>query len=162
MTGFSTIEEGIEEIRQGRILLVVDDEDRENEGDLVMAADRVTPEAVNFMAKHGRGLICVPLLGERLDELKISMMVSDNTAPMGTAFTVTVDAKRGVTTGTSAYDRAVTIRTLVDPLMRADDLTRQGHILPLRAMGGGVLRHDGHTAYEISLGMLAGCFSDTV
>jgi len=134
MTGFSTIEEGIEEIRQGRILLVVDDEDRENEGDLVMAADRVTPEAVNFMAKHGRGLICVPLLGGRLDDLKISMMVSDNTAPMGTAFTVTVDARRGVTTGTSAYDRAVTIRTLVDPLMRADDLTRPGHILPLRAM----------------------------
>ena len=115
MTAFSTIEEGIEEIRQGRMLLVVDDEDRENEGDLVMAADQVTPEAVNFMAKHGRGLICVPLIGERLDELKISMMVSDNTAPMGTAFTVTVDARRGVTTGTSAYDRAVTIRTLVDP-----------------------------------------------
>ena len=107
MTGFTTIEEGIEEIRQGRILLVVDDEDRENEGDLVMAADRVTPEAVNFMAKYGRGLICVPLLGERLDDLKISMMVSDNTAPMGIAFTVTVDARRGVTTGTSAYDREI-------------------------------------------------------
>jgi 3,4-dihydroxy 2-butanone 4-phosphate synthase/GTP cyclohydrolase II len=158
MTGFSTIEEGIEEIRQGRILLVVDDEDRENEGDLVMAADRVTPEAVNFMAKHGRGLICVPLLGERLDELKISMMVSDNTAPMGTAFTVTVDARRGVTTGTSAYDRAVTIRTLVDPLMRADDLTRPGHILPLRAMGGGVLRRAGHTEAAIDLARLAGCY----
>src|SRR5437867_3908023 len=158
MTGFSTIEEGIEEIRQGRILLVVDDEDRENEGDLVMAADRVTPEAVNFMAKHGRGLICVPLLGERLDDLKISMMVSDNTAPMGTAFTVTVDARRGVTTGTSAYDRAVTIRTLVDPLMRADDLTRPGHILPLRAMGGGVLRRAGHTEAAIDLARLAGCY----
>jgi 3,4-dihydroxy 2-butanone 4-phosphate synthase/GTP cyclohydrolase II len=158
MTGFSTIEEGIEEIRQGRILLVVDDEDRENEGDLVMAADRVTPEAVNFMAKHGRGLICVPMLGERLDDLKISMMVSDNTAPMGTAFTVTVDARRGVTTGTSAYDRAVTIRTLVDPLMRADDLTRPGHILPLRAMGGGVLRRAGHTEAAIDLARLAGCY----
>jgi len=158
MTAFSTIEEGIEEVRQGRLLLVVDDEDRENEGDLVMAAEKVTPEAVNFMAKHGRGLICVPLLGERLDDLKISMMVSDNTAPMGTAFTVTVDARRGVTTGTSAYDRAVTIKTLVDPLMRADDLTRPGHILPLRAMPGGVLRRAGHTEAAIDLARLAGCY----
>ena len=158
MTGFATIEEGIEEIRRGHILLVVDDEDRENEGDLVMAADRVTPEAVNFMAKHGRGLICVPMTGERLDELKISMMVSDNTAPMGTAFTVTVDARRGVTTGTSAYDRAVTIRTLVDPHMRAEDLTRPGHILPLRAMAGGVLRRAGHTEAAVDLARLAGCY----
>src|SRR4249920_1656331 len=156
MTAFATIEEGIEEIRQGRILLVVDDEDRENEGDLVMAADRVTPEAVNFMAKHGRGLICVPMLGERLDDLKISMMVSDNTAPMGTAFTVTVDARRGVTTGTSAYDRAVTIRTLVDPLMRADDLTVPGHVFPLRAKEGGVLRRAGHTEAAVDLARLAG------
>src|SRR5262247_4180092 len=124
MTGFAGIEEAIEEIRQGRMLLVTDDEDRENEGDLLMAADKATPEAVNFMAKYGRGLICVPMTGERLDELKISMMVSDNTAPLGTAFTVTVDARRGVTTGTSAYDRAVTIRTLVDPATRAEDLTR--------------------------------------
>ena len=113
--GFATIEAAIDEIRQGRMILVVDDEDRENEGDLVMAADKVTPEAINFMAKHGRGLICVPMTGERLDELRIPMMVTDNTAPMGTAFTVTVDARRGVTTGTSAYDRALTIRALVDP-----------------------------------------------
>src|SRR3989454_10458551 len=158
MIAFSAIEEGIEEIRQGRLLLVVDDEDRENEGDLVMAADRVTPEAGNFMAKHGRGLICVPLLGERLDDLKISMMVSDNTAPMGTAFTVTVDARRGVTTGTSAYHRAVTIRTPVDPRMRAEDLTRPGHILPLRAMSGGVLRRAGHTEAAVDLARLAGCY----
>ena len=157
MTVFSKVEEAIEDIRQGRILIVVDDEDRENEGDLVMAADRVTPDAVNFMAKHGRGLICAPLTGERLDELKIAMMVSDNTAPMGTAFTVTVDARRGVTTGTSAYDRAVTIRTLVDPQMRAEDLTRPGHILPLRAMPGGVLRRAGHTEAAIDLARLAGC-----
>ena len=157
MTVFSKVEEAIAEIRQGRILIVVDDEDRENEGDLVMAADRVTPDAVNFMAKHGRGLICAPLTGERLDELKIAMMVSDNTAPMGTAFTVTVDARRGVTTGTSAYDRAVTIRTLVDPQMRAEDLTRPGHILPLRAMPGGVLRRAGHTEAAIDLARLAGC-----
>jgi len=134
MTGFASIEEAIEELRQGRMLVVTDDEDRENEGDLLMAADKATPEAVNFMAKHGRGLICVPMTAERLDELKISMMVSDNTAPLGTAFTVTVDARRGVTTGTSAYDRAITIRTLVDADTGPEDLTRPGHILPLRAI----------------------------
>ena len=127
---FVDIEEAVEEIRAGRILVVVDDEDRENEGDLLMAADKVTPEAVNFMAKHGRGLICMPMMGERLDQLQISMMVSDNTAPLGTAFTVSVDARRGVTTGTSAFDRAVTIRTLVDPAARPDDLTRPGPHLP--------------------------------
>src|SRR5436309_1100125 len=158
MTGFASIEAAIEEIRAGRILVVVDDEDRENEGDLVMAADKVTPEAVNFMARYGRGLICVPMTGERLDELKISMMVSDNTAPMATAFTVTVDARRGVTTGTSAYDRAVTIRTLVDPQMRAEDLTRPGHVLPLRAMPGGVLRRAGHTEAAVDLARLAGSY----
>ncbi len=157
MAAFATIEEAIEEIRQGRILVVVDDDDRENEGDLVMAADKATPEAVNFMAKYGRGLICAPLTGERLDELKISMMVSDNTAPLGTAFTVTVDARRGVTTGTSAYDRAVTIRTLVDAHARPEDLTRPGHILPLRAMPGGVLRRAGHTEAAVDLARLAGC-----
>ena len=157
MTVFSRVEEAIEELRQGRVLVVVDDEDRENEGDLVMAAEKATPEAVNFMAKFGRGLICAPMTGERLDELKISMMVSDNTAPMGTAFTVTVDARRGVTTGTSAYDRAVTIRTLVDPQMTAEDLTRPGHILPLRAMPGGVLRRAGHTEAAVDLARLAGC-----
>jgi 3,4-dihydroxy 2-butanone 4-phosphate synthase/GTP cyclohydrolase II len=153
---FVSIEEGIEEIRAGRMLIVVDDEDRENEGDLLMAAERATPEAVNFMAKHGRGLICMPMLGERLDELQISMMVSDNTAPLGTAFTVSVDARRGVTTGTSAYDRAVTIRTLVDPATRAEDLTRPGHIFPLRAMPGGVLRRAGHTEAAVDLARLAG------
>jgi 3,4-dihydroxy 2-butanone 4-phosphate synthase/GTP cyclohydrolase II len=153
---FATIEAAVEEIRAGRMLVVVDDEDRENEGDLVMAADRVTPEAVNFMAKYGRGLVCVPMTGERLDELKISMMVSDNTAPMGTAFTVTVDARRNVSTGTSAHDRAQTIRTLVDPRSTADDLTRPGHILPLRAMPGGVLRRAGHTEAAVDLSRLAG------
>ena len=158
MTGFAGIEEAIEEIRQGRMLLVTDDEDRENEGDLLMAADKVTPEAVNFMAKHGRGLICVPMTAERLDELKISMMVSDNTAPLGTAFTVTVDARRGVTTGTSAYDRAVTIRTMVDADSGPEDLTRPGHILPLRAMPGGVLRRAGHTEAAVDLARMAGCF----
>jgi 3,4-dihydroxy 2-butanone 4-phosphate synthase / GTP cyclohydrolase II len=156
--GFATIEAAIADIRSGRLLLVVDDEDRENEGDLVMAADRVTPEAVNFMAKHGRGLICVPMTGERLDELSITMMVADNTAPMGTAFTVTVDAKRGVTTGTSAYDRALTVRALVDPATRPEDLARPGHILPLRSMPGGVLRRAGHTEAAVDLARLAGCY----
>ncbi len=155
---FAPIEEAIEEIRQGRMLLVVDDEDRENEGDLLMAADRATPESVNFMAKHGRGLICMPRTAERLDELKIGMMVSDNTAPLSTAFTITVDARRGVTTGTSAYDRAVTIRTLVDASTRPEDLTRPGHILPLRAMPGGVLRRAGHTEAAVDLARLAECF----
>jgi 3,4-dihydroxy 2-butanone 4-phosphate synthase / GTP cyclohydrolase II len=154
---FVFIEEAIQEIRQGRMLVVVDDEDRENEGDLLMAADRATPEAVNFMAKHGRGIICVPLTGERLDELRIAMMVSENTASMGTAFTVSVDAKRGVTTGTSAYDRALTIRALLDPTTRPEDLARPGHIFPLRSMPGGVLRRAGHTEAAVDLARLAGC-----
>ncbi len=152
---FAPIPSAIEEIRTGRIVIVVDDEDRENEGDLIVAADKVTPDAVNFMTKYGRGLICVPMTGERLDALRISMMVQDNTAPMGTAFTVTVDAKRGVTTGTSAYDRAVTIKTLVDPKTRPEDLTRPGHVLPLRAMPGGVLRRAGHTEAAVDLARLA-------
>lgn len=155
---FASIEEAIADVRQGRMLVVVDDEDRENEGDLLMAADRATPEAVNFMARHGRGLICVPMSGERLDALRIEMMVADNTAPMGTAFTVTVDAKRGVTTGTSAYDRALTVRALVDPITRPEDLARPGHILPLRSMPGGVLRRAGHTEAAVDLARLAGCY----
>jgi 3,4-dihydroxy 2-butanone 4-phosphate synthase/GTP cyclohydrolase II len=158
MNPFVTIEEALEELRQGQLLLVVDDEDRENEGDLVLAAEKTTPEAVNFMATHGRGLICVPMTGERLDELKLGMMVAENTAPMGTAFTVTVDARRGVTTGTSAYDRAVTIRTLVDAATQAADLTVPGHIFPLRAKEGGVLRRAGHTEAAVDLARLAGCY----
>jgi 3,4-dihydroxy 2-butanone 4-phosphate synthase/GTP cyclohydrolase II len=155
---FASVEEGIEDIRQGRILIVVDDEDRENEGDFVMAANRATPEAVNFMATHGRGIICAPLTGERLDELRIPMMVSDNTALMGTAFTDSVDAKRGVTSGTSAFDRAATIQALVDPATLPEDLARPGHIFPLRAMPGGVLRRAGHTEAAIDLARLAGCY----
>jgi 3,4-dihydroxy 2-butanone 4-phosphate synthase/GTP cyclohydrolase II len=158
MSGFATIEEAIEEIREGRILVVVDDEDRENEGDLVMAADKVTPEAVNFMVTHARGLMCVPMLGERLDALRLGMMVTENTAPMATAFTISVDARRGVTTGISAYDRAVTIRTLVDPQMTAADLVAPGHMFPLRAMEGGVLRRAGHTEAAVDLARLAGCY----
>ena len=158
MSGFATIEEAIEEIREGRILVVVDDEDRENEGDLVMAADKVTPEAVNFMVTHARGLMCVPMLGERLDALRLGMMVTENTAPMATAFTVSVDARRGVSTGISAYDRAVTIRTLVDPQMTAADLVAPGHMFPLRAMEGGVLRRAGHTEAAVDLARMAGCY----
>jgi 3,4-dihydroxy 2-butanone 4-phosphate synthase/GTP cyclohydrolase II len=158
MSGFATIDEAIEEIREGRILVVVDDEDRENEGDLVMAADKVTPEAVNFMVTHARGLMCVPMLGERLDALRLGMMVTENTAPMATAFTVSVDARRGVTTGISAYDRAVTIRTLVDAQMTAADLVVPGHMFPLRAMEGGVLRRAGHTEAAIDLARMAGCY----
>ncbi len=158
MSLFVTIEEALEELRQGHLLVVVDDEDRENEGDLVLAAEKTTPETVNFMATHGRGLICMPMTGERLDELKLGMMVAENTAPMGTAFTVTVDARRGVTTGTSAYDRAVTIRTLVDAQTQAEDLTVPGHIFPLRAKEGGVLRRAGHTEAAVDLARLAGCY----
>jgi 3,4-dihydroxy 2-butanone 4-phosphate synthase/GTP cyclohydrolase II len=157
MTAFASIDDAVAEIRAGRMLIVVDDEDRENEGDLLMAAEKVTPEHVNFMAKYGRGIICAPLTAERLDQLKISMMVSANTAPMGTAFTETVDARQGVSTGTSAYDRAVTIRTLVDPRTMPDDLTRPGHVFPLRAMPGGVLRRAGHTEAAVDLARLAGC-----
>jgi len=158
MTAFAGIEEALEDLRQGRLLVVVDDEDRENEGDLMMAADKITPEGVNFMATHGRGLICVPMTGERLDQLKIAMMVSENTAPMGTAFTISVDARRGVTTGTSAYDRAVTVRALVDPQMTSADLTTPGHMFPLRAMEGGVLRRAGHTEAAVDLARMAGCY----
>ncbi len=158
MSGFATIEEALEEIRQGRVLVVVDDEDRENEGDLVMAADKITPEAVNFMVTHARGLMCVPMLGERLDELKLGMMVAENTAPMGTAFTISVDARRGITTGISAHDRAVTIRALVDPQMSAGDLVTPGHMFPLRAMEGGVLRRAGHTEAAVDLARMAGCY----
>jgi 3,4-dihydroxy 2-butanone 4-phosphate synthase / GTP cyclohydrolase II len=158
MSGFAMIDEAIEEIREGRILVVVDDEDRENEGDLVMAADKVTPEAVNFMVTHARGLMCVPMLGERLDALRLGMMVTENTAPMATAFTVSVDARRGVTTGISAYDRAVTIRTLVDPQMTATDLVVPGHMFPLRAMEGGVLRRAGHTEAAVDLARMANCY----
>ena len=150
------VEEALEEIRAGRMVIVADDEDRENEGDLVMAADAVTPEAINFMATHGRGLICVPLMAERCDALGLVPMTSQNTAPRGTAFTISVEARTGVTTGISAHDRAVTVRTLCDPLTRPDDLVRPGHIFPLRAAPGGVLQRTGQTEAAIDLARLAG------
>ncbi len=156
MKGFDAVEEAIKDIRDGKMIIVADDEDRENEGDFICAAEKVTPEIINFMAKHGRGLICVPMTGDRLEQLGLSPMVADNTARMGTPFTVSVDAKAGTTTGTSAHDRAATIKTLVDPDARPWDLARPGHIFPLRAMEGGVLRRAGHTEAVVDLARLAG------
>jgi 3,4-dihydroxy 2-butanone 4-phosphate synthase/GTP cyclohydrolase II len=153
---FSPIEEALEDIRKGRMVIVVDDEDRENEGDIFMAAEFVTSESINFIARHARGLICVALEGERLDELRLGLMVQENTAKMGTPFTVSVDAVHGTTTGISAYDRAVTVRALVDPQTRPHDLARPGHIFPLRAARGGVLRRAGHTEAAVDLTRLAG------
>ncbi len=153
---FSSIEEAIEKIKRGGMVIVVDDEDRENEGDFCMAAERVTPEAINFMAKHGRGLICLPCTPERLDQLKIPTMVPDNTSFHETAFTVSIDAKHGTTTGISARDRATTIRTVVNPKTEPEDISMPGHIFPLRARKGGVLERAGHTEAAVDLARLAG------
>jgi len=153
---FSPVEDALEEVRKGKMCVVVDDEDRENEGDVIMAAEFVTPESVNFIARHARGLICVALEGERLDDLRLGLMVQESTAKMGTPFTVSVDAVHGTTTGISAYDRAVTIRTLIDPQTLPQDLARPGHIFPLRAARGGVLRRAGHTEAAVDLMKLAG------
>ena len=153
---FASIDEAILDIREGRMVILVDDEDRENEGDLTMAAEAITTEAVNFMAVHGRGLVCVSLTNERADELDLPPMVSVNTASLGTAFTVSVDAKRNVTTGISAADRAETILQLVDPVTKPHDLARPGHIFPLRARDGGVLVRAGQTEGSVDLARLAG------
>lgn len=152
----STIEEALEDIRQGRMVILVDDEDRENEGDLTMAAEKVTPEAVNFMAKYGRGLICLSLTEERLNELRLPMMVSDNTSRFQTAFTVSIDAKKGVTTGISAADRAATILTAIDDSTTPEDIVSPGHIFPLRARTGGVLVRTGQTEGSVDLARLSG------
>jgi 3,4-dihydroxy 2-butanone 4-phosphate synthase/GTP cyclohydrolase II len=153
----NTIEEAIEDIRQGKIIIVVDDEDRENEGDFLAAAEKVTPEMINFMATHGRGLICAPLTESRCKELGLHVMVSNNTDPMETAFTVSVDLRgNGVTTGISAADRAQTILSLVDSNTKPHDLARPGHIFPLIAKQGGVLRRTGHTEAAIDFARLAG------
>jgi len=154
---FNTIEEAIEDFRQGRMVVAVDDQDRENEGDLMMAAEKVTAEAVNFMATYGRGLICVALTNERADQLDLPPMVVHNTDPNATAFTVSVDAV-GTTTGISAHERALTVRRLIDPATRPDDLRRPGHIFPLRAKDGGVLRRAGHTEASVDLARLAGLY----
>src|SRR5688572_19288551 len=154
-----TIQRAISDIRQGKMVIVVDDEDRENEGDLCMAAEKVTPEAINFMAKHARGLVCLALAEARLRALDLPMMVEDNTSRMGTAFTVSIEARHGVTTGISAADRAHTIRVAVDPGSGPQDLVRPGHIFPLRARPGGVLVRTGHTEAAVDLSRLAGLAS---
>ena len=153
---FSSIEAAIEEIAQGKIVIVVDDEDRENEGDFIMAAEKCTPEAMNFIIKYGRGIPCVPATGKRLDELQIPMMVKNNTARLGTAMGETVDALHGTTTGISAFDRALTVQVFINPNAQPSDLARPGHIIPLRAVEGGVLRRAGHTEATVDLAMLAG------
>jgi 3,4-dihydroxy 2-butanone 4-phosphate synthase/GTP cyclohydrolase II len=155
---FASIEEAISEIKAGRFVIVVDDEARENEGDLIMAAEKVTPEAINFMAVHARGLICAPMTEKRLDELKIPLMVTENTSAHTTAFTVSVEARHGVTTGISAQDRATTIKALIDPASKPDDIARPGHIFPLRAKDGGVLVRAGHTETTVDLARLAGLY----
>ncbi|MCM2271201.1 MAG: bifunctional 3,4-dihydroxy-2-butanone-4-phosphate synthase/GTP cyclohydrolase II [candidate division Zixibacteria bacterium] len=152
---FNTIEEAIEDIRAGKCLIVVDDEDRENEGDLIMAAELVTPEMVNFMAKHGRGLICVSMPDEIIDRLKLHPMVQTNTAKLGTRFTVSVDAIHGTSTGISAHDRAITIKALADESTVPEDLGRPGHVFPIKALTGGVLARAGHTEAAVDLARMA-------
>jgi len=154
----NTVDEAVDDIAAGKMVILVDDEDRENEGDLCMAAEKITPEAINFMAKHGRGLICLSLTPERVDELKLPMMTDDNTSAFGTAFTVSIEAKKGVTTGISAADRAKTIKTAVDPKTRAEDLSRPGHVFPLRSRPGGVLQRAGQTEGSVDLSRLAGLY----
>ena len=155
---FASIEEAVEDIRQGRIVIVVDDADRENEGDFVMAAEKVTPKAINFMATHGRGLICTPCEGKRLEELGIPMMVPSGQAGGETAFAVSVDVRGKTTTGTSAYDRAATVRSMAEAATRPEDIKMPGHVFPLRAREGGVLRRAGHTEASVDLAKLAGLF----
>ncbi len=156
VAGFAAIEGAVAAVQAGTFVIVVDDEARENEGDLLLAAERVTPEAINFMVKHARGLITVPMTGERLEALELPQMVSRNTSHQGTAFAVSVGAKGKITTGISAHDRAATIRALVDPATRPEDLSRPGHVFPLKATPGGVLRRAGHTEAAVDLAMLAG------
>lgn len=158
MNPLDSIEGALQDFRDGKILIVVDDEDRENEGDFVLAAEKVTPAHINFMVKHGRGLVCVAMTGERLDTLDLHPMVSDNTARLGTAFTISVDAKKNTTTGISAHDRAATVRALIDPAASASDLARPGHVFPLRAQEGGVLARAGHTEAAVDLARLAGLY----
>src|ERR1700690_3422609 len=153
---FTDVETAIREIREGRMVVVVDDEDRENEGDLTLAAESVSPEAINFMAKYGRGLVCLTMTEERLDHLRIGNMTAENTSQYGTAFCEAIDAREGVTTGISAYDRCHTIKVAIDPATRPSDLARPGHVFPLRARKGGVLVRAGQTEASVDLARLAG------
>src|SRR5512145_1201539 len=155
---FSPIPEAIEDFRAGKMLVVVDDEDRENEGDLTIAAEKVTPEAVNFMARYGRGLICMSMTAERLDQLEVPLMVNQNTTPFNTAFCISIEAKQDVSTGISAADRAATVRAAIDPKTRASDLARPGHMFPLRARDGGVLVRAGQTEAAVDLARIAGLY----
>jgi 3,4-dihydroxy 2-butanone 4-phosphate synthase/GTP cyclohydrolase II len=155
---FASIEDAVAEIRAGRMIIIVDDEDRENEGDLVCAAEKATPEIINFMARHARGLICLPLTEERCDDLHLTTQVADNTSFLGTAFTVSIDARKGVTTGISVADRATTIQVAVDPQTRPQDLARPGHIFPLRAKKGGVLVRPGQTEASVDIARIAGLY----
>ncbi len=155
-SGFTDVPSAIEDIRAGRMVVVVDDEDRENEGDLTLAAEKVTPEAINFMARYGRGLVCLAMTEERLEQLRIGPMTAENTSQFGTAFCEAIDARDGVTTGISAYDRARTIQVAIDPRSRPGDLARPGHIFPLRARRGGVLVRAGQTEASVDLARLAG------
>src|SRR5216110_1697755 len=155
---FASIADAAADIREGRMIIIVDDEDRENEGDLVCSAEMITPEKINFMARHARGLICLPLTEERCDELHLSPQVADNTSRLGTAFTVSIEARRGVTTGISAADRATTIQTAVDARTKPQDLARPGHIFPLRAKKGGVLVRPGQTEAAVDIARIAGMY----
>ena len=155
-SAFTDVPTAIEEIRAGRMIVVVDDEDRENEGDLTLAAEKVTPEAINFMAKYGRGLVCLAMTEDRLDHLRLGPMSAENTSQYGTAFCEAIDAREGVTTGISAYDRARTIQVAIDPATQASDLARPGHVFPLRARKGGVLVRAGQTEASVDLARLAG------
>jgi 3,4-dihydroxy 2-butanone 4-phosphate synthase/GTP cyclohydrolase II len=155
-SAFTDVPTAIEDIREGRMIVVVDDEDRENEGDLTLAAEKVTPEAINFMAKYGRGLVCLALTEERLDHLRIGPMTAENTSNYGTAFCEAIDARDGVTTGISTYDRARTIQVAIDPATRPSDLARPGHVFPLRARKGGVLVRAGQTEASVDLARMAG------
>ncbi|MCX7860175.1 MAG: bifunctional 3,4-dihydroxy-2-butanone-4-phosphate synthase/GTP cyclohydrolase II [Chloroflexus sp.] len=161
---FASVADAIADFRAGKFVIIVDAEDRENEGDLAIAAEFASPQAINFMAREGRGLICVAMTGERLDELRLPLMVppTENTTRFGTAFTVSVEARRGVTTGISAFDRATTIRTLIDPATRPEDLARPGHVFPLRAAVGGVLARPGQTEASLDLARLAGLYPAAV
>ncbi len=162
MSKFSSIEKAIEDIKKGKPIIIVDDEDRENEGDFMVASEKVTPEIINFMAKEGRGLICVSLPEERLEELQLPLMTTNITARYGTAFTVSVDVKKGTTTGSSAFDRSKTVKSLINPETKPSDLARPGHIFPLRAKRGGVLRRVGHTEAVMDIARIAGFYPSGV
>ena len=155
---FATVREAIEDIKAGKFIIIVDDENRENEGDLAIAAEKVNAEAINFMAKHARGLICLPIIGHRLDELKIPLMVQENTAKFSTAFAVSIEAKHKTSSGISAHDRAATVRAVLDSHTKAEDLARPGHMFPIRAKEGGVLVRAGHTEAIVDLAKFAGLY----